>query len=73
MLIFRLVMLFSPLKAFLPISATLMLLGIGFLIYDLTTLNISDSTVFIFLSMILIFFFGLIADQVASLRREINK
>jgi hypothetical protein len=73
MLIFRLVMLFSPLRIFFPISLMLFIAGLGLLIQDLVILNISDGTIFILLTSILIFFFGLIADQVAALRREINK
>lgn len=72
MLIFRLVMLFSPLRIFLPVSFLLGILGLGFLIWDLTLQNISEGTIFILLSAMLIFFFGLIADQIAALRREIN-
>jgi len=73
MLILRLIMLFSPLRIFFPISLILFLFGFGFLIYDLTLLNISEGTIFILITSILIFFFGLMADQIAALRREINK
>ncbi|MFA6428776.1 MAG: glycosyltransferase family 2 protein [Candidatus Buchananbacteria bacterium] len=73
MLIVRLIMLFSPLKIFLPISSTLFLLGLGMLVYDLFQFNVSKSTVLVLTNALIIFFFGLIADQVAALRREINK
>ncbi len=72
MLIFRLIMLFSPLRVFFPVSLFLFLIGFAYLIYDLTVMNISEGTIFILLTSILIFFFGLIADQIAALRREIN-
>ncbi|HPA25383.1 MAG TPA: glycosyltransferase family 2 protein [bacterium] len=72
MLIFRLVMLFSPLRIFLPVSGFLFGVGLIYLIYDLTMVNISEGTIFILITSILIFLFGLIADQIAALRREIS-
>jgi len=73
MLIFRLIMLFSPLRIFFPISLVLGLIGLILLVFDILNLNITDITVFILLTSMLIFFFGLIADQIALLRLEINK
>ncbi len=72
MLILRLIMLFSPLRIFLPASFFLFLIGIGFLIYDFILKNISEGTIFILITSILIFFFGLIADQIAAIRREMR-
>ncbi|MFH1456766.1 MAG: glycosyltransferase family 2 protein [Patescibacteria group bacterium] len=76
MLIIRLIMLFSPLRIFLPISFLFFLLFIFLFINDMLISefnNISDSTVLLFISSVLIFFFGLIADQLAAIRRELNK
>lgn len=73
MLILRLIMLFSPLRIFLPTSIIILLIGLGFFIYDLTLINISETTIFILITAMLIFFFGLIADQISAIRREINK
>lgn len=73
MLIFRLVMLFSPLRIFLPVSGFLFILGFVYLIYDLILMNISEGTIFILITSILIFLFGLIADQIAALRREVHE
>ena len=71
-LIFRLIMLFSPLRIFFPVSLALFFIGLGFLAFDIISMNISDSTTFLFVASILIFFFGLLADQIAAIRREIN-
>ncbi|MFA5124371.1 MAG: glycosyltransferase family 2 protein [Patescibacteria group bacterium] len=72
-LILRLIMLFSPLRIFLPIGLLLFLLGGSLLAFDVINQGrISASTVLVSLSSILIFFFGLIADQISALRREIN-
>lgn len=73
MLIFRLVMTFSPLRIFLPASLILFLAGFSLLIYDLAHVNITETTIFILITSLLIFFFGLLADQMAALRREINR
>jgi len=73
MLIFRLIMIFSPLRIFFPFSLIIFLIGFISLIYDLSVLNISETTIFILLTSILIFFFGLVSDQIAAIRREINK
>jgi len=72
MLILRIIMLFSPLRIFLPGSMIIFLFAVAFAVYDLTNLNISDTTILLFISSLLIFFFGLLADQIAAMRREIK-
>jgi hypothetical protein len=44
-------------------------------IYDLIfqPFNITDTTILFFISSILTFFFGLLSDQVAAIRREIKE
>jgi len=72
--ILRTILLSSPLRVFLPISLLLFLGAVISGLYDiiLTPFNISDTTVLLLISSILIFFFGLLADQIASLRKEIK-
>jgi len=72
MLILQMTLLTSPLKIFLPISFFLFILTIVFLIQNLIHSNITDITILLFLSTILIFFFGLLADQVSAIRKEVN-
>lgn len=72
MVIFRIIMLFSPLRIFLPTSLALFSLALISGIYDIWQSNITDTTILLFLSAILIFFFGLMADQLAAIRREIK-
>ena len=67
-LIVRTITLFDPLKVFLPASLLLFLSGFFLLIYDLTHYNISDSTILFMVSSILIFFFGILADQISNIR-----
>lgn len=73
MLMFRLIMIFSPLRIFLPVAITLFLFGIVTFAMDIFfSRNLTDSTILILISSILIFFFGLLADQIAAVRRELE-
>jgi hypothetical protein len=70
MLILRITMLFSPLRVFLPVSFLLFFAGFSYGIYDgIINLNISDTTLLLIISSIMIFFFGLLADQISLVRR----
>lgn len=75
MLMFRLIMLFSPLKIFLPVSILLFILTLTSVTLDIFIRepNITDTTIVLFVSTLLIFFFGLLADQIAAIRREIKQ
>jgi glycosyltransferase involved in cell wall biosynthesis len=69
-LLIRTTMLFTPLKVFLPMSLVIGALGLVDLAYSLaTSWNIPDSAVFLLTTSALIFFFGLLADQISFLRR----
>lgn len=71
MLILRMTMLFSPLRVFLPVSFLLFLVGIPLLLSRLILYQrASETAVLLVLSGLLIFFFGLIADQISILLRK---
>lgn len=73
-LILRMTMLYDPLKVFLPISILLVGGGTAFGLYTLVTeLAIWKSSLLLILSGIIIFFFGLLADQIAMLHQEVRK
>lgn len=78
MLILRMIILFSPLRVFLPISFFILLLGLASLGLDIfmscqaDQLNIADTTVLLFVFSFFFFFFGLIADQISAIRRELK-
>jgi len=75
MLIFRLIMLFSPLKIFLPLAFAGFFISFVWIIHDLLIYHfhlISKSSGFIFVASLLIFLFGLLADQIAAIRRQIK-
>jgi len=74
LLIVRLTMVFSPLRVFIPLSAILFLLGAGTGLYEVIFLsNIGEFSTLAILSSIFIFLFGLVADQIANLRRDITQ
>lgn len=72
LLILRLVTLFNPLRIFIPISAFIGSLGLFLLFQDMINKNLNDSTVLLILASILVFLFGLMADQMAHIRRELK-
>ena len=73
LLIIRTIVLFNPLKVFLPVSAILLIVGFFELIRELIVyFDIWTAPILLILSGILIFFFGLLADQLSFIRREIR-
>ncbi len=72
MLIVRIVMIFSPLRVFLPVAVVLSIFGVGVLVYDFMNGNIGDTAVLLIITGFILFFFGLIADQIAAIRRQIK-
>lgn len=73
MLILRTIGTFNPLKIFIPPTITLLLIGMALLIQGLLESNVGDVAVLCLISSMMLFCFGLLADQIALLRREINK
>ena len=63
---------FHPLRVFLPISLAIGALGACNLAYDLWHVNITDFSLLAVSTSLLLFFFGLLADQIARLRLEIR-
>ncbi|MDP2946856.1 MAG: glycosyltransferase family 2 protein [Nanoarchaeota archaeon] len=70
--ILRVILLTSPLRVFLPISILLFALSGILLVQNIIYGNISDATILLLVSAILIFFFGMLADQVSAIRKEIK-
>ena len=76
MLVVRLIMLFSPLRIFIPLAFFGFCVSFVWMIHDLIIYHfslISKSSGFIFVASLLIFLFGLLADQVAAIRRELKR
>jgi glycosyltransferase involved in cell wall biosynthesis len=73
MLIIRTIVLFDPLRVFAPVSVLLFLIGFPFAIYGIVRYrSVPATSVIIVLSSILIFLFGVLADQVSALRRQVS-
>lgn len=74
LIIMRIIMLFSPQKIFLPASLLMFLGGIFLIGYNIVkTGGIQESTILLMIAGIFTFFFGLLADQMAHIRREIQR
>jgi glycosyltransferase involved in cell wall biosynthesis len=60
--------LFSPMRLFLPISATILLTGIGYYAYTYITNNrFTNMSALLFISSLMIFLIGILSEQVSSL------
>jgi len=73
-LMLRLITLFDPLRIFLPPALFMIGLGSIYQIYQffIKGITIHKSAILIITSGLLCFFFGLLQDQIASLRRELS-
>jgi glycosyltransferase involved in cell wall biosynthesis len=72
LLIIRIIALFDPLKVFLPASALLFAAGVLYSVLDSLAfgrLNIAAGAVILFVSAVMVFMFGILADQVSAIRR----
>lgn len=72
MLILRLVVLFSPLRIFMPVAIALAVLGVVYGAYVIVTvrLTLANGALLCLLGALMIFFFGLVVDQISFMRRE---
>ncbi len=67
LLVVRAIVLFNPLKVFLPAGAILFAIGVGKLIQDIYRMNLSETAVMAFLSAIVVWSVGLLADMITRL------
>jgi hypothetical protein len=71
LLIIRIIVLFNPFKVFAPIALFLFFSGFLFSIYGVFRFHrVPGTGIVTILSGIIIFFFGIIADQLSAMRRE---
>jgi len=68
LLVVRAVVLFNPLKVFLPLGALLFLIGVAKLIQDFVRWNLSETAVMAFLSALVVWSVGLLADMISRLQ-----
>jgi glycosyltransferase involved in cell wall biosynthesis len=71
MIIFKIVMLFNPLKIFAPISVASVALGIAYGIWNVVThARIPNGAVLLILFGVVVFLVGLVSEQISALRFE---
>ena len=66
-LVLRMTVLFNPLRVFIPLGLALMAVGVIKFVYDIYMDNLSETTIFAFLSALIIWSLGLIADMISRL------
>ncbi len=70
-LVLRMITLFEPLKIFLPVSMFIFVFGLIWALFEFITIGKFGATsLFLGISSLLFFFFGLISDQIATIRKE---
>lgn len=67
MLVLRTMVLFNPLKVFLPLGAVPFFIGLAKFAYDVYLWNLSESAVMAFLTALVVWSVGLLADMIARL------
>ena len=70
LLVVRAIVLFNPLKVFLPLGAILFLVGLVKLVDDIIKWNLSETAVMAFLAAIVVWSVGLLADMMARLQMQ---
>lgn len=75
MLVINLTVLFNPMRVFLPLSFFFILGAVLYFIYFCLFygVHVTPSMVLLFITGVLIFFMGIICEQVSSIRRELYK
>lgn len=69
--IIQVVMVFNPLRVLLPFAFLFFFLGSISLVLDVINGNLTESTLLLGISTILVFIFSLISDQLSTIRKEI--
>ena len=68
LIIFKVATLYSPLRIFIPISATFFILGLGHYIYNLVTIGrFTNMSALLFITSVFIFLIGLLSEQITNL------
>ena len=74
LIIFKIATLYSPLKLFVPAAFFNAITGVGYYIYTYTTMGrFTNMSAFLFISAVVIFFMGLLSEQVTTLLYQDKK
>jgi hypothetical protein len=67
-IIFKIATLYSPLKIFLPISATFFVMGLGWYLHTYLTIGrFTNMSMLLFSASVIVFLIGLISEQITAL------
>lgn len=69
----RIIMLFSPLRVFLPSSLVILAMGIYLAALTIQRDRLEASAVMVIMIGVFVLLFGLLAEQISTIRRELNK
>jgi hypothetical protein len=71
LILLKIITIFSPLRLFVPVSLVCFMLGAGYAAWTIATQShVTNSSVLLILSSIVILLMGLVSEQIASLRSE---
>jgi glycosyltransferase involved in cell wall biosynthesis len=71
LILLKVVTIFSPLRIFVPISATALTAGVGYAVWTACTQrHITNSSVLLIVLAVIIFLVGLVSEQISTLRSE---
>jgi glycosyltransferase involved in cell wall biosynthesis len=69
MIVLRVVLVFSPLRIFVPLALLPLVPGLGYAVYTIVDrTDVTDASVLLLTASAVIFLFGLLAEQIATLR-----
>lgn len=71
LILLKVITIFSPLRVFLPVSATAFVVGAAYAMWTIVTqAHVTNSSVLLIVVSVLIFLIGLVSEQIAALRFE---
>ncbi len=74
LIMLRVMTIFSPLRVFLPVAGASFLLGAGYAVWTIATQrHVTNSSVLLIMLAVIIFFVGLVSEQVSALRFDGRK
>jgi glycosyltransferase involved in cell wall biosynthesis len=69
LIMLRVMTIFSPMRVFLPVAGTSFLLGAGYAVWTIVTQrHVTNSSVLLIMLAVILFFVGLVSEQVSALR-----
>ena len=71
LILLKVITIFSPLRLFVPVAGACFAVGAGYAAWTIATqAHVTNSSVLLILSSVIIFLIGLVSEQIASLRPE---